>query len=57
MYYPNPATTQQQTQAAIEAMRAYFAATSQARPHKERQRLANEWLNAIRQMRTSSAAQ
>ncbi|HPF57340.1 MAG TPA: hypothetical protein P5149_15450 [Candidatus Competibacteraceae bacterium] len=57
MYYPNLATAQQQTQAAIEAMRAYFAATSQARPRKERQQLANEWLNAIRQMRAISTTQ
>ena len=58
MSYPSPVTAaQQQTRVALEAMRAYFVATAQARPHKERQRLANEWLNAVRQMRTRSNLQ
>ena len=43
---------QEQTRAALSAMQAYFAATAQARPLKERQRLANEWLAAVRQLRT-----
>lgn len=54
MNYPNSATTQQETQAALEAMHAYFAATAQAQPRKERERLAREWLHAIHQMRVSS---
>lgn len=55
MSYPNPATAaQQQTRVALEAMRAYFVATTQARPRKERQQLANEWLEAVRQMRVNS---
>jgi hypothetical protein len=58
MSYPNPATAaQQQTRVALEAMRAYFVATAQARPRKERQQLANEWLNAVRQMRVNSTLQ
>jgi len=59
MLHPNPATIvpQQQTRVAIQAMRAYFVATAQARPRKERQRLANEWLTAVRQLRTSSTIQ
>jgi hypothetical protein len=58
MTHSNPATrTQQQTRVAIEAMRAYFIATNQSLPRKERQRLANEWLNAVRQMRANSTLQ
>ncbi|MCP5159294.1 MAG: hypothetical protein H6975_07695 [Gammaproteobacteria bacterium] len=58
MLHPNLATTdRQQTQAALEAMRNYFAATAQAQPRKERQRLAQEWLTAVRQMRTRSITQ
>lgn len=43
---------QEQTQAAIAAMRAYFDATARARPRRERQDLAHEWLVAIRRLRT-----
>lgn len=54
MIYPSPATgSQEQTRAALEAMRAYFMATDQARPRQERQRLAYEWLAAIRRLRTA----
>ena len=42
---------QAQTQAALDAMHAYFAATAQARPRRERQRLEREWLAAIRRLR------
>ncbi len=45
---------QEQTQAALKAMRAYFAATAQARPRKERQQLAHEWLAAVRRLRTNA---
>lgn len=45
---------QEQTQAALKAMRAYFAATAQARPRKERQQLAHEWLSAVRRLRTNT---
>ncbi|MFO1420611.1 MAG: hypothetical protein U1F59_06705 [Candidatus Competibacteraceae bacterium] len=48
------AASQEQTRAALEAMRAYFAATAQARPRRERQRLAREWLAAVRRLRTST---
>jgi len=54
---PSPntdAASQQQTRTAIEAMRAYFTATSQARPRQERQRLAHEWLAAVRQLRSTT---
>jgi hypothetical protein len=51
---PNTAASQQQTRAAIEAMRAYFTATSQAKPRQERQRLAHEWLAAVRQLRSTT---
>lgn len=58
MLHLNPATAaQQQTRAAIEAMRAYFAASAQAQPHRERQRLAHEWLTAVHQMRIQSTTQ
>ncbi len=58
MLHPNPATAaQQQTRAALEAMRAYFAASAQAQPRRERQRLAHEWLMAVRQMRIQSTTQ
>lgn len=42
---------QPQTQAALDAMNAYFAATAQARPRRERQRLEREWLAAVRRLR------
>lgn len=48
------ASQDQTTQAALEAMRAYFTATAQARPWRERQRLAQEWLMAVRRLRTSA---
>ncbi|HRF43452.1 MAG TPA: hypothetical protein PLD30_04305 [Candidatus Competibacteraceae bacterium] len=51
---PDSATTQQETQTALKAMHAYFAATAQAQPRKERERLAREWLNAVHRMRFSS---
>lgn len=55
MIHRSPDTgSQEQTRAAIEAMRAYFIATDQARPRQERQRLAHEWLAAIRRLRTTS---
>lgn len=41
----------EQTRVAIAAMRAYFDATAQARPQRERQHLAQEWLAAIRRLR------
>ncbi len=44
----------QTTQAALEAMRAYFTATAQARSWRERQRLAHEWLAAVRRLRTTA---
>lgn len=43
---------QEKTRVAIQAMMAYFNATDQARPRQERQRLAGEWLAAIRRMRS-----
>lgn len=46
-------TPQEQTQVALKAMYAYFAATAQARPRKERQQLAQEWLTAVRRLRTT----
>ena len=55
MNYPNPVTTQQETQTALDAMHAYFVATAQAQPRKERERLAREWLKAVHRMRFSSA--
>jgi hypothetical protein len=51
---PATAASQEQTRAALEAMRAYFAATAQAQPRLERQRLAREWLAAVRQLRTAA---
>ena len=55
MIYPSrpnaPNVPQAQTQAAIEAMRAYFTATAQARPRRERQELARQWLAAVRRLR------
>ena len=45
--------TRKQTMAALEAMQAYFTATAQARPQQERQRLAHEWLTAVRRLRTT----
>ena len=55
MIHPPPATgSQEQTRVALEAMRAYFIATDQARPRQERQRLAHEWLAAVRRLRTTT---
>lgn len=55
MIHPPPATgSQEQTRVALEAMRAYFIATDQARPRQERQRLAREWLAAIRRLRITA---
>jgi len=45
---------QAQTQAALDAMHAYFTATAQARPRQERQRLAREWLAAVRRLRVTT---
>ncbi len=45
---------QAQTQAALDAMRAYFTATAQARPRQERQQLAHEWLAAVRRLRVTT---
>jgi len=45
---------QPQTQAALDAMHAYFAATAQARPRRERQRLEQEWLAAVRRLRVTT---
>ncbi len=45
---------QPRTQAALNAMHAYFAATAQARPRRERQRLAWEWLAAVRRLRATT---
>ena len=42
---------QRQTQEALGAMQAYFLATAQGKPRKERQRLASEWLITIRRLR------
>ncbi|HOB63005.1 MAG TPA: hypothetical protein PKI41_12935 [Candidatus Competibacteraceae bacterium] len=54
--YQSPASVaaQEKTQAALEAMRAYFAATARSRPQRERQQLAYEWLAAIRRLRTTT---
>ena len=49
---PPASAPQEQTQAAIAAMHAYFEATARARPRRERQYLAHEWLAAIRRLRT-----
>lgn len=56
MIHQPPATvaSQEQTRVALEAMRAYFAATARARPRQERQRLAHEWLAAVRLLRTAT---
>ncbi len=43
-----------QTQAALKAMHAYFSATAQSRPHRERQQLAHEWLESVRRLRKPS---
>lgn len=52
MMHPPPATdSREQTRIALETMRAYFVATAQARPRQERQRLAGEWLAAVRRLR------
>ena len=50
--HPPAIAPQEQTQAAITAMHAYFDATARARPRRERQYLAHEWLAAIRRLRT-----
>lgn len=52
---PPPTSSQEQTQAALEAMAAYFKATDQQRPRQERQHLAREWLAAVRRLRTTAA--
>ena len=44
---------QPRTQAALDAMHAYFTATAQARPRRERQRLEREWLAAVRRLRST----
>jgi hypothetical protein len=54
LHTPSATGAQEQTRAALEAMRAYFIATDQARPRQERQRLASEWLAAIRRLRTTA---
>jgi hypothetical protein len=50
-------TIQDETQAAIETMRAYFNACQRGASRQERQRLEQEWLTAIHRMRTSSSRQ
>lgn len=50
--HPPASASQEQTQATIAAMHAYFEATARARPRRERQYLAHEWLAAIRRLRT-----
>ena len=52
LQHPPAIAPQEQTQAAIAAMHAYFDATARARPRRERQYLAHEWLVAIRRLRT-----
>jgi len=54
---PSKNGPQEKTRVALEAMHAYFMATDQARPRQERQRLAREWLAAIRRLRSSSPVQ
>jgi hypothetical protein len=54
LHTPSATGAQEQTRAALEAMRAYFIATDQARPRQERQRLASEWLAAVRRLRTTA---
>ncbi len=54
LHSPASTDSQAQTRAALEAMRAYFTATDQARPRQERQRLAREWLAAVRRLRTTT---
>lgn len=51
---PRDIAPQARTQAALDAMHAYFAATAQARPRQERQRLAYEWLAAVRRLRVTT---
>ncbi|MBS1222286.1 MAG: hypothetical protein H6R24_366 [Proteobacteria bacterium] len=51
---PRDSVPQPQTQAALDAMHAYFTATAQARPQRERQRLALEWLAAVRRLRVTT---
>lgn len=53
-YQSRQSASQAQTQAAIEAMQAYFAATAQARPRRERQELARQWLAAVRRLRMTA---
>ena len=45
---------QVRTQAALAAMQAYFTATAQSRPYRERQQLAREWLAAVRRLRVTT---
>ncbi|MDG4583438.1 MAG: hypothetical protein P9E67_05035 [Candidatus Competibacter sp.] len=52
LQHPPAIAPQEQTRAAIAAMHAYFDATARARPRRERQYLAHEWLVAIRRLRT-----
>ena len=54
IYSSRDIAPQARTQAALDAMRAYFVATAQARPRRERQRLAYEWLVAVRQLRVTT---
>lgn len=48
-------TIQDQTQAAIDTMHAYFNACQRGASRQERERLEREWLNAIHRIRTSSS--
>ncbi len=48
---PSGAQDQEKTRAAMDAMHAYFTATAQNRPQRERQRLAHEWLATVRRLR------
>ena len=57
MHSPSISGPQEKTRVALEAMNAYFIATDQARPRQERQRLAREWLAAIRRLRSSRPIQ
>lgn len=51
MQPPRDCAPHAQTQAALDAMRAYFTATAQAQPRRERERLEREWLAAVRRLR------
>lgn len=48
--------THSQTQAAIDAMEAYFAARARGASRAERERLERHWLSAVRRLRISSAS-